>query len=316
MRSVGRGHKALSARRFDAIFFASDSVDLDREHLAAWKDTAVEYVALLGPAARAHDLLDEAGLGLSTRAAPACSGRRGSRHIRRRGRRARPRWRDSSGSSENGGGGESAAQHGLVLLAAGRLRRLGVAEQLLGHRGRAARAARRAPCARDVAPRCGRRDRRRRKGRRGRCPRPRRPLHRRAGFRRGDGQVSRGWSDAPRSRVRGRARRLCDQPALTAEHLAALVEAWRAVPSSAAASGYAGTVGVPAVLPRAWFPSADGGPRRPRRARPPQGKCRRIRVVPDERLGAGRRSPRRGGRALLILTFHLLRESNVPATSF
>ena len=55
-------HATLSARRFDAIFFASHSVELDREHLAAWKDTAVEYVALLGPAARAHDLLDEAGL--------------------------------------------------------------------------------------------------------------------------------------------------------------------------------------------------------------------------------------------------------------
>jgi molybdenum cofactor cytidylyltransferase len=46
---------------------------------------------------------------------------------------------------------------------------------------------------------------------------------------------------------------LCDQPALTAEHLGRLVEAWQAAPDSAAASGYAGTVGVPALLPRAWF---------------------------------------------------------------
>ncbi len=52
----------LSARRFDGILFASHSVELDREHLTAWKDAAAEYVALLGPAARARDLLAEAGL--------------------------------------------------------------------------------------------------------------------------------------------------------------------------------------------------------------------------------------------------------------
>jgi xanthine dehydrogenase accessory factor len=55
-------HAALSMRRFDAILFASHSVELDREHLTAWKDSAAEYVALLGPAVRARDLLDEAGL--------------------------------------------------------------------------------------------------------------------------------------------------------------------------------------------------------------------------------------------------------------
>ncbi|MFI5119754.1 MAG: XdhC family protein [Thermoanaerobaculia bacterium] len=53
---------ALSARRFDAILFGSHSVELDREHLTVWKDASAEYVALLGPAARARDLLDEAGL--------------------------------------------------------------------------------------------------------------------------------------------------------------------------------------------------------------------------------------------------------------
>src|SRR5271169_1088957 len=53
---------ALSARRFDAILFASHSIELDREHLAAWKDSAAGYMALLGPAARARDLLGEAGL--------------------------------------------------------------------------------------------------------------------------------------------------------------------------------------------------------------------------------------------------------------
>ena len=46
---------------------------------------------------------------------------------------------------------------------------------------------------------------------------------------------------------------LTDQPALTAEHLRALVDAWRAAPTQAAASAYSGVLGVPAVLPRAWF---------------------------------------------------------------
>ena len=78
---------------------------------------------------------------------------------------------------------------------------------------------------------------------------------------------------------------VCDQPALTAGHLARLVEAWEAVPSSAAASGYAGTVGVPAVLPRAWFPRlmGAGGDRGARELlREHAGE---IPVVPDERLG-------------------------------
>ena len=46
---------------------------------------------------------------------------------------------------------------------------------------------------------------------------------------------------------------LTDQPGLTATHLRALVNAWRASPTRAAASAYAGTRGVPAVLPRLWF---------------------------------------------------------------
>ena len=80
---------------------------------------------------------------------------------------------------------------------------------------------------------------------------------------------------------------LCDQPALTAEHLARLVEAWVAAPASAAASGYAGTVGVPAVLPRAWFPKlmtarGDRGARDLLRE-----NAGEIRVVPDERLSQG-----------------------------
>ena len=50
---------------------------------------------------------------------------------------------------------------------------------------------------------------------------------------------------------------LCDQPALEASHLDALVAAWRANPRRAAASAYAGRFGVPALLPRAWFAQLD-----------------------------------------------------------
>jgi len=46
---------------------------------------------------------------------------------------------------------------------------------------------------------------------------------------------------------------LCDQPAMDAAHLDRLVEAFRAQPGRAVASAYAGVLGVPAVLPRAWF---------------------------------------------------------------
>ncbi|MBO9661652.1 nucleotidyltransferase family protein [Dokdonella sp.] len=46
---------------------------------------------------------------------------------------------------------------------------------------------------------------------------------------------------------------LTDQPALRSDHLLALCEAWRAQPRRAAASAYADVLGVPALLPRAWF---------------------------------------------------------------
>lgn len=46
---------------------------------------------------------------------------------------------------------------------------------------------------------------------------------------------------------------LCDQPALDAAHLEALCAAWREDPRRAVASAYAGRLGVPALLPRAWF---------------------------------------------------------------
>lgn len=46
---------------------------------------------------------------------------------------------------------------------------------------------------------------------------------------------------------------LCDQPDLEASHLQSLVQAWRRDPARAAASAYAGVLGVPALLPRPWF---------------------------------------------------------------
>lgn len=46
---------------------------------------------------------------------------------------------------------------------------------------------------------------------------------------------------------------LTDQPALCSSHLCALRDAWRERPGYAAASGYADTLGVPALLPRTWF---------------------------------------------------------------
>ena len=49
---------------------------------------------------------------------------------------------------------------------------------------------------------------------------------------------------------------LCDQPALGAEHLKAVCAAWHAAPDHAAASFYAGKIGVPALIPRAWFDDA------------------------------------------------------------
>lgn len=46
---------------------------------------------------------------------------------------------------------------------------------------------------------------------------------------------------------------LCDQPALDSPHLLALRDTWRSDPRRATASAYAGVLGVPALLPRAWF---------------------------------------------------------------
>lgn len=51
---------------------------------------------------------------------------------------------------------------------------------------------------------------------------------------------------------------VCDQPSLTEGHLLRLREVWRRKPDQAAASGYAGTIGVPALVPRRWFADLSG----------------------------------------------------------
>lgn len=68
---------------------------------------------------------------------------------------------------------------------------------------------------------------------------------------------------------------LTDQPALDSTHLCALRDAWRNQPSHAAASAYADTVGVPAVLPRSWFETLTGN-------NSDQGARELLRARPDE----------------------------------
>jgi len=50
---------------------------------------------------------------------------------------------------------------------------------------------------------------------------------------------------------------LCDQPALDAAHLLALCAAWYGAPDRGVASHYANRLGVPVLLPRAWFAAVD-----------------------------------------------------------
>jgi CTP:molybdopterin cytidylyltransferase MocA len=63
--------------------------------------------------------------------------------------------------------------------------------------------------------------------------------------------------DALDKRCEGALVVLTDQPALSPRHLQSIVETWQGAPRRAAASAYAGVLGVPALLPRAWF--ADVG---------------------------------------------------------
>jgi CTP:molybdopterin cytidylyltransferase MocA len=93
---------------------------------------------------------------------------------------------------------------------------------------------------------------------------------------------------------------LCDQPRLDADHLHALLTAWGGDADHAAASAYAGCIGVPAVLPRAWFADlerieGDTGARvvlrarrdRVRRVPAPQLECDIDRPIDLDGSGAG-----------------------------
>ncbi len=176
------------------------------------------------------------------------------------------------------------ARHGIVLLAAGRARRLGISKQLLETEGetlvrRAARLAL-ATLPVDAVVVTGAHAKAVEEAVRGlavRC----------VGAEDFDEGMGRSLAAGLRHLdpvCAGALVVLCDQPALTAGHLARLVEAWQAAPAFAAASGYAGTVGVPAVLPRAWFPrlTAAHGDRGARDLlREGAGE---VRVVQDERL--------------------------------
>jgi CTP:molybdopterin cytidylyltransferase MocA len=177
-----------------------------------------------------------------------------------------------------------APRHGVILLAAGASRRLGRAKQLLEVDGE--------PLVRRAA----------------RCGLATEPLHMvvvlgaaagavRAALSglRFDAFVCDRWEEgmgrslaaglgALDTRCAGALVVLCDQVALTPGHLVALRDAWRRSPSGAAASGYGGVAGVPALLPREWFDSlakepGDRGARALLRQH-----ARDVTVLPDESL--------------------------------
>lgn len=64
----------------------------------------------------------------------------------------------------------------------------------------------------------------------------------------------------------------CDQPLLTAAHVVALCDAFEARPSPVA-SGYAGTLGIPALFPAGWYPQLQ-------RLRGDHGAGRALRADP------------------------------------
>ena len=72
-------------------------------------------------------------------------------------------------------------------------------------------------------------------------------------WQRGMGASLRTGIAAVSGRCAGALVAVCDQPAMDAVHLVALVREWQRDPGRAVASGYAGVAGVPAVLPSQWF---------------------------------------------------------------
>lgn len=148
---------------------------------------------------------------------------------------------------------EARAAHGLVVLAAGDSSRLGEAKQLLRHRGetlihRAARLGLSTHPA-DAVIVVGARLAEMQTQVRNLAIRPVDsedwPL--------GMSHSLRAGIDALAPECAGALILLCDQIALETEHLDALVRAWRENPMRAAASRYDHHLGVPALLPRAWF---------------------------------------------------------------
>jgi molybdenum cofactor cytidylyltransferase len=161
--------------------------------------------------------------------------------------------------------GVGIAAHGVVVLAAGASSRLGRNKLLLRHEGEALvrRAARLAlvTAPRDAVIVLG--------GEADRVYAEVRDLHIRridcANWREGMSASLHAGLAALADDCAGALIVVCDQPALEASHLQALCAAWRAAPEDAAASHYAGRLGVPTLLPRAWFPalpaSGDRGAR-------------------------------------------------------
>ena len=147
----------------------------------------------------------------------------------------------------------TAPRHGVVLLAAGGSKRLGQAKQLLEFGGetlvhRAARLAL-ATAPQDAVLVLGAHADAVLAGVATLALRPVQC----ADWERGMGTSLRAGLAALSADCAGALVLLCDQPDLDAAHLHALVEAWRPDPNRAAASAYAGVLGVPALLPRAWF---------------------------------------------------------------
>lgn len=148
---------------------------------------------------------------------------------------------------------ESPAVHGVVLLAAGRSARLGEAKQLLIQRGetlvrRAARAALTTAPGDAVIVLGAQADSiftqvEDLSLRRVDC----------TDWQAGMGASLRAGVAALSSACAGALIVLCDQPHLEPAHLEALCAAWRPQPLRAAASLYTDCLGVPALLPRAWF---------------------------------------------------------------
>lgn len=96
------------------------------------------------------------------------------------------------------------------------------------------------------------------------------------------------WRDGLSSSLRAAARALaghagpvllcgCDQPALEATHLAALLSGAAISASGCAATLHAGTPGIPAVVPGRWFAEAEG-------VQGDAGFGARLRALPRETL--------------------------------